>query len=391
MKKFLQHSFLLIIGLFSLGQIERIQLTKVVAIYCHELVIALWLVISMVKNHYLWQKQWQKWRNSRWLWLGGAWILIGWLIALVNHQLTLIPILYLARVLFYLCFAISLKINPPYSATRQRQWWLVAGLVLAVLGLVQYLFLPDLRFLKYAGWDDHYYRLTSTQFDPNFAGILLAASFFLLQGVEFSRQLAWLKKGFSILLVITILLTYSRASYLGWFLSTVYLIYLLYIQSKKLNYFLLALMAGFIICLPFLPRPGGEGVKLERTYSIESRVKLNQSTLGQMRPYHWLTGQGVFTQTRANQSFKPWPDTAHFPDNLGVFIFSSTGLVGLVIFTWLTVNYGMFLWKNNDVFILSAFFAIIIHSQFNHTLFQPFVWLWMSALTATVKLNKFKT
>src|SRR5688572_7671325 len=34
------------------------------------------------------------------------------------------------------------------------------------LGLLQYIFLPDLRFLKNIGFDDHLYRLTSTFLDP---------------------------------------------------------------------------------------------------------------------------------------------------------------------------------------------------------------------------------
>src|SRR3990170_8831618 len=45
--------------------------------------------------------------------------------------------------------------------------------ITAVLGWIQYLWLPDLRDLKYIGWDDHYFRLFGTFLDPAFMGIIL--------------------------------------------------------------------------------------------------------------------------------------------------------------------------------------------------------------------------
>ena len=51
----------------------------------------------------------------------------------------------------------------------------------------QYLFLPDLRPLKYLGWDDHLYRLTGAFLDPGFAGIILILGFLFFL-IEFFQK-----------------------------------------------------------------------------------------------------------------------------------------------------------------------------------------------------------
>ena len=57
---------------------------------------------------------------------------------------------------------------------------LFSGLGLAVLGLLQFIFLPDMQFLAKSGWDPHYYRIVSTFLDPNFAGAYFALTLLLL-------------------------------------------------------------------------------------------------------------------------------------------------------------------------------------------------------------------
>src|SRR3989338_6680935 len=41
------------------------------------------------------------------------------------------------------------------------------------LGLGQYIFLPDTRFLLSYGWDEHYWRLIGTVLDPNYMGVMM--------------------------------------------------------------------------------------------------------------------------------------------------------------------------------------------------------------------------
>lgn len=92
---------------------------------------------------------------------------------------------YIARFFLYVFFAwvifsTSLKVTKAF---------LLSGIALAVLGLLQFIFFPNLDFLTFAGWDPHYFRTVSTFFDPNFAG-----SFFVLTLLLIFQNLAMAKK-----------------------------------------------------------------------------------------------------------------------------------------------------------------------------------------------------
>ncbi|HEX9007923.1 MAG TPA: hypothetical protein VF837_01550, partial [Patescibacteria group bacterium] len=80
--------------------------------------------------------------------------------------------LYLLRVVTYPSFYYAVKLvkweNIKSSVT--------ASLILFLsLSLFQYVIFPDTRALKYAGFDDHYFRLIGTFFDPNYTGAMLTA------------------------------------------------------------------------------------------------------------------------------------------------------------------------------------------------------------------------
>ncbi|MBU0579070.1 O-antigen ligase family protein [Patescibacteria group bacterium] len=381
MKKTFQILFLLILALFSLGQLQRIQLTKVTAFYVHDVFLVIWLVLSIIKFPDKWIKLSKKMIKNKLFLLTLGWIALGIVASYIIAGFSPIPLLYLSRTAIYSLFGLSLTFTKPFLRSRQLQLWIAVGLLIAFWGLIQYFILPDTRFLKYLGWDDHYFRLISTQFDPNFTGIILVITLFLTQTFKQKRgeETNWLKIGASLFLTLTILLTYSRASYLSFLVSGALFLIIQLIRSYKINHLLISIMGLFIISLPFLPRPAGEGVKLERTASVLSRVESNSSAIKNLQNYQWLTGKGLFVTSESKQDISFWKDTAHFPDNLITFILTSTGVVGLIIFLFILYKFSLDLYRK-DIFIFTAFIAILIHSQFNHTLFQPFIWLWISSL-----------
>ncbi|MBU1110279.1 O-antigen ligase family protein [Patescibacteria group bacterium] len=73
-------------------------------------------------------------------------------------------------------------------ALRISSYLLLSITIFSLLGLVQFLLFPD--FSKYIqhGWDPHYYRLLSTFFDPNFAGIFLILGFVLAVSLLLTRN-----------------------------------------------------------------------------------------------------------------------------------------------------------------------------------------------------------
>ena len=176
--------------------------------------------------------------------------------------------LYLLRAVSYVAFFTAI-----YNLVKAKNKYknilfnalIVVSLEVGVLGLIQYFLIPDLRFLYAFGWDDHLYRLIGTFLDPGFTGIILALGGILALA-------AYIKEGKRVYLLgiafltLALLLTYSRASFVafGVGLAT------LFIKTRRSLILLIA--AIFLLAIPFLPRPEGYGVRLERTHSIVSRL-----------------------------------------------------------------------------------------------------------------------
>src|SRR3989344_442832 len=181
--------------LWSLGQLQRWQLTSTVAIYGHDLIISSWVVYLLFKNqqritdildHFnqlkhprWWSKNWRRWWQHHFSFTYAttlgliSWMMLGWVLSWWRGEWQVVSLWYSLRLLLYLVWAMLIKRNQSFPAGWLR-FGLVAGSIwMGVVGLFQYWLIPDMRFLAILGWDDHYFRLVSTQFDPNFTGLLL--------------------------------------------------------------------------------------------------------------------------------------------------------------------------------------------------------------------------
>lgn len=377
----------LILSAISLGQLQRWQITPGVAIYVHDLLIAAWLLLTAFAQRNLIVKTMEKikWRQYWLEWGMVGWILLGTLLAqLAAFQLK--PLLLLARLATYFIFALTLRLVliqkiPYFDQLKQWRWGVVlSGLLVLVWGFLQYWLLPDIRFLAIMGWDDHYYRLVSTLFDPGFTGMLLILTFIYWQQLSIPKQLnRWsdfIKIGVSLLLIFGVMLTYSRASFVALGASLVLMLLLIKNLKKKITAFYLVLA---LILIPFLPRPDGEGVKLERTTSVGARWMVDQLAIQSMKPQHWLWGKGLFyaenneVVTITGKDLD-WSNHAQIPNNILVTLLTSTGVIGTGLIGWWLWRWGRELAKT-DSLILVALLTTIVHSQFNNTLLQPFVLL----------------
>jgi len=258
--------------------------------------------------------------------------------------------LYLVRFLAY-SLLINLKIDKKYL--------LFFSSAIAVFGLIQYLLVPDTRFLAALNWDDHYYRLLSTLLDPNFTGIILVLGLIL---VYFYRPKTWWLYG---LHLAALLLTYSRSSYLALVVSALYLAWF----KQKLKLFFLGFsVLGLVLLL--LPRPGGDGVKLERLFSVKQRLDNYREgvSLWQSRPVF-----GLGFNTLRYYRHDPVSHAAGGLDSSLLFVLATTGVVGLIAY----VNLLRSLWQKSLLLRLSLV-ALLVHSLFVNSLFYPFtmIWLW---------------
>jgi len=164
---------------FSLGQLQRFQLSGNIAFYLHDILISIFVI------GFLWQqkksifKSKNIWRDNKLEISFLIWIFLGMIIGLIESRVGIKSFLYLFRLIDYGIFVFALtqlKIKyPPYLG------FIFAGSLISIWGLWQYFVMPDVRFLNIFGWDNHYYRLISTLFDPAFTGIVLVITLGLWQ------------------------------------------------------------------------------------------------------------------------------------------------------------------------------------------------------------------
>ncbi len=321
------------------GELQRLP---GLPLYFHDFVLAALLLVN-------WRRL-KLFKSVLWFGLAGALSLV-----LAGFRLSLDQVLtgslYLLRFLAY-SLLINLKIDKKYL--------LFFSSAIAVFGLAQYLLVPDTRFLASLNWDDHYYRLLSTLFDPNFTGIILVLGLIL---IYLKRPLSWPLLSLHFL---ALLLTYSRSSYLAFLAAALYLA----VVRRRLKIVLIGLGALSLIVL--LPRPGGEGVKLERWVSAWQRLDNYRLGVGLWRQAP-LFGLGFNTLKYYRDN--PLSHSAGGLDSSLLFVLATTGVVGLLAY----LNLLRALWQKNPL-PRASLAALLAHSLFVNSLFYPFAMIWLFSI-----------
>jgi hypothetical protein len=372
--------FLLVLGgTLILGQLQRVQITSTVGIYLHEIVLVCLYIstfISFPKESItslkLFPKAWMQWV----LWIGAS----LYFARLHQSDGMVVGLLYWVRLIGYsfLYPVISVLLSKKIiNHQRVRLGLLLLSLGIAVLGLSQYLFFPDMRFLQLAGWDDHYLRLASTLFDPPFTAAVIGLGSLLLLPLKkkFWKWFGW------IFLVVTLLLTYSRASYLGFVAA-----YLAYgcIDRTKLKFALISILF-LLLGMFFLPRPASEGARLERVVSIQARTIAAESTLKGMTIRDTVFGRGWYvsgSEKVKNNAIEI--NRATSSDNSYLHVFESTGFIGLFFFGIFVLQVIKRLYPVH-IAMLSCFVFIGVSSVFNNVLFHPWIMIYLWTLFAVTK------
>ncbi|OGG02907.1 hypothetical protein A2W14_00125 [Candidatus Gottesmanbacteria bacterium RBG_16_37_8] len=259
----------------------------------------------------------------------------------------------------------------------------ISGISLLILGWLQYLLYPDLRNLSYLGWDPHYKRIFALIFDPNYLGLLLI--FYLqIRFIHFRHNLKEVL--LRIINLITIAFTYSRSTYLALFSSA---FYLACFSKKLVLYLIISLFLS--LSLFFLPRPGGEGVKLERFFSVRERLS-NWQSAGQLIKQNPLLGVGFNSLRYARKKYQLLPEnwlTSHSAagiDNSFLFILATTGVIGLAVYLYFLAV----LFKKSAVLGRSAIIAAVVHSFFLNSLFFSFILIWLWVICAVSQSKKIR-
>lgn len=363
MKNIFLISFLL---LFAGGELGKIYISQYLAIYLHDFLVFFYLIFNLksLKKIILNLKKIKKINKKIFLLL-----LINIIFAVTysiwQNQFQFNSFLYLGRAIAYFLFVMLLKKN--YGQKKVVQIFRKASLIMLGLGLCQYLFLPDLTMLYYLGFDDHFYRLTGSLLDPNFTALI-----FVFNWLYYVNQPKLNKKNIclSILFLLGLALTYSRAGYLALILSGIYL--LLKSQMTKRRLIALSLIA-FLSCLPFLPKgSGGEGVKLQRTSSITARLINARKYIQDNERLAIIFGHGPY-QPHYQFNQEGLVSHARFSDNFLIFLYNSFGLVGTTLILILLSQEIKNKSRKKQYWQLSLLIALLTHSLFNNNLSQAFI------------------
>lgn len=380
----------MVISVFSLlvlGQFQRLQITPSAAFYLHDVVIATYLLFLTWLNWKKLKRTYQKfsWKKHVLILLFGGWVIIGWLWAAILGRDILPGFLYLIRYLSYTFFIISLLkedflkvLVHGYSHLKTLMLLFAASNIgILLLGLLQYFFLPDTRFLHIYGWDDHFNRLIGTQFDPNFIGLLFIFFIILLEVLPFIQSRV--KVALRLILILAISLTFSRSTYLAFGVALLYLTFYEVFKDRTWQSFKwigLIFLLGLAIVIA--PKPAGEGVRLARTSTVISRLDRTDQEISNLTATDLIVGKGLFVPLNTDVSTVETeiiPNHAWFTDNVIVNLFVSLGGVGMILMILVAIKYYPTHFSN--AFWVAAWIALLIHSMFNNSLLQPFIWLFL--------------
>lgn len=261
---------------------------------------------------------------------------------------------------------------------------IASGTGLAILGLAQFIFLPDLGFTVVNGWDPHYFRTVSTFLDPNFAG-----GFFVLTMVallSFFKNKNLLKSKvfliFFIILYFALLTTFSRSSYLMFLVSGLTISFL---KKSKVFFFLttilfLLLLVSFQIYIQLISQPRN----IDRAQSASFRLNTWQQglTLLQKSP---VFGIGYNAYRYGLKEYQLGPEQfinshgASSNDSSLLHVAATTGIVGLISF----IIFLFTLFKIDNVILRGGLAGLLIHSVFANSLFYPPILLWIVLISAS--------
>jgi len=254
----------------------------------------------------------------------------------------------------------------------------INGIAIALWGWLQYILFPDTRQMAIYAWDDHLYRLIGTFFDPAFTGILLTLGLIvtchsLIKKINVKYVLIFA------ILVSALLFTYSRASYLAFFIGFAVLVYKKLPITKGILFGVLMVIGVFL-----LPRPGGEGVKLERVYTLVLKVE-NTARGIDIVSKSPVFGYGFNNICAAQRKYLNTniPEDSHSCsgfDNSVVFLLGCFGIVGVMALGNILKDLNQKLHPQKRQLMYASVAAVFTHGMFTNTFVYPWVLAWMVTL-----------
>lgn len=334
----MKHLLYLFSILLSLGQLQRMSFfNQEVNIYLHEIVMV--TIVSLVI--------WKVVMRRQAITIGSVakapiiFLCILPLTLLINFAKYSffengVAFLYLARLVLYFGFFIGLR---GFIDDKTIKRGIDIFLALTIFfSFIQYFFYSNLRNLYYLGWDPHEGRAFGLFFDTTTSGVVYSMLFFYsLFGFDKHKKLKSIDLVKILLLLILILLTYSRITYISFLLGLLFF-YHKEVDLKKIMF--VAILC--IVALLALPRAGGSSVRLERRFTIVARLESWKSAIAVWKKQPILgvgyNRLGHYKSNLRETSTIPNHSTFSYSSSY-LTLLATSGLLGLVSFLYLLFNF----------------------------------------------------
>ena len=296
-----------------------------------------------------------------------------------------LPFFYLLRLYCWILFFWAMTDFIKKEKIDLINLLVLEGLAVSAISLLQYLFLPDTRFLFYADWDDHFFRAIGAFLDPSFNGLILVLAFILCLkkyfGIRQGNKNFYLF--FLLLIGITVGLSFSRMSYLILIIS-----FFIILMFKKKYKLLFPFLFFFVLIIFLIPKQTGEGVDLLRKSTSFAKIANYRQVLLISKDNLLL---GVGYNLLRNEFFKRgflakenW-QTSHAgagADNSFLFVLATTGIFGLLSYLYFWLEIIKRTLKEKEIFFLSAIVSLLVSAFFVNCLFYPWILFWWGTILA---------
>lgn len=262
-----------------------------------------------------------------------------------------------------------------------------SGLSLAILGFLQFTFLPNLSFLLPNGWDPHYFRTVSTFLDPNFAGAFFVLTLLIIShlggGLDRQPRDFYIKFAFVFLALLT---TFSRSSYVMFLISGI--TYGILKKSKLLILstivLFLTLLVSFQIYTQLIANP--RNIDREKSASLRMNTWQQGWTIFQKSPF---LGVGFNAYRYGLKEYQLGDEQfilshgASTNDSSLLYVAATTGIIGL--FSFLFLLFTLLKRGKKNLILTAGLLGLITHSFFANSLFYPPILLWVLLSSAAPK------
>ncbi len=388
----------LVLFLYFLGQLGRVELGGGAAFYLYELGLVFWLS-TLIWKHRLDPLR-HLFKNLKWTYLYFTFSTFSLIISYSNFSFreNVTASLYYLRLLMYVIWFIYLwfhvKRHPSHIEKVGKKLWLLI-IAVAVSGILQYFIFPDIAYLTYLGWDPHLNRLFGLFLEPPIAaaiyGIIMLYALSTLSNTS-SRNVS--------LTVYSIMfaLTYSRGSFLA--AGIVVLIILIRrthlasslvsgkniikLKSRKWESISLLIVIISLVIVAMLPQEG-EGMNLFRTSTVYSRISNYEEGLNLFRE-NPVVGIGYNHISAARKSIveSPYPDHAASSFQTSFLVILVTGgIIGFILFMGMIYEL-----MSVNLFAEYAILFVCIASITDNVLLHPYI-LFFLFLTIVLSSDKF--